>query len=63
MMRATVLLGFTSPATKLTGVTAVNRPAEFMAGRMLIEKSLKGEVTANPAKLADEDMKPKEWLA
>ena len=48
---------------KLTGVTAVNRPAEFMAGRMLIEKSLKGEVTADPAKLADEDMKPKEWLA
>lgn len=48
---------------KLTGVTAVNRPAEFMAGRMLIEKSLKGEVTADPAKLADEYMKPKEWLA
>ena len=36
---------------KLTGVTAVNRPAEFMAGRMLIEKSLKGEVTANPSSL------------
>ena len=48
---------------KLTGVTAVNRPAEFMAGRMLIEKSLKGDVTADPDKLADEDMKPKEWLA
>jgi 3-phenylpropionate/trans-cinnamate dioxygenase ferredoxin reductase subunit len=48
---------------KLTGVTAINRPAEFMAGRMLIEKSLKGELTANPTKLADEDMKPKEWLA
>ncbi len=48
---------------KLTGVTAVNRPAEFMAGRMLIEKSLKGEVTADPAKLADEALKPKEWLA
>ena len=48
---------------KLTGVTAVNRPAEFMAGRMLIEKSLKGDVTADPYKLADEDMKPKEWLA
>ena len=48
---------------KLTGVTAINRPAEFMAGRMLIEKSLKGELTADPAKLADEDMKPKEWLA
>jgi 3-phenylpropionate/trans-cinnamate dioxygenase ferredoxin reductase subunit len=48
---------------KLTGVTAVNRPAEFMAGRMLIEKSLKGEAIADPAKLADEAMKPKEWLA
>jgi 3-phenylpropionate/trans-cinnamate dioxygenase ferredoxin reductase subunit len=48
---------------KLTGVTAINRPAEFMAGRMLIEKSLKGELTADPTKLADEDMKPKEWLA
>jgi hypothetical protein len=30
---------------------------------MLIEKSLKGELTADPTKLADEDMKPKEWLA
>ena len=48
---------------KLTGVTAINRPAEFMAGRMLIEKSLKGELSADPAKLANEDMKPKEWLA
>lgn len=48
---------------KLTGVTAVNRPAEFMAGRMLIEKSLKGETIADPAKLADEAMRPKEWLA
>jgi 3-phenylpropionate/trans-cinnamate dioxygenase ferredoxin reductase subunit len=48
---------------KLTGVTAVNRPAEFMAGRMLIEKSLKGDATADPDKLADEYMKPKEWLA
>ena len=48
---------------KLTGVTAINRPAEFMAGRMLIEKSLKGELAVDPAKLADEDMKPKEWLA
>ena len=48
---------------KLTGVTAVNRPAEFMAGRVLIEKSLKGEAIADPAKLADEAMKPKEWLA
>ena len=48
---------------KLTGVTAVNRPAEFMAGRMLIEKSLKGDVKADPNKLADEALKPKEWLA
>jgi 3-phenylpropionate/trans-cinnamate dioxygenase ferredoxin reductase subunit len=48
---------------KLTGVTAVNRPAEFMAGRMLIEKSLKDEAIADPSKLADETIKPKEWLS
>ena len=48
---------------KLTGVTAINRPAEFMAGRMLIEKSLKGELAADPRKLVDEGIKPKEWLA
>ncbi|MBL6761733.1 MAG: FAD-dependent oxidoreductase [PS1 clade bacterium] len=48
---------------KLTGVTAVNRAAEFMAGRMLIEKSLKGEAVPDPEKLADEDVKPKEWMA
>ena len=47
---------------KLTGVTAVNRPAEFMAGRMLIEKAATGEVTIDPARLADENIKPKEWL-
>ena len=48
---------------KLTGVTAVNRPAEFMAGRMLIEKAANGEITIDPARLADESIKPKEWLA
>ena len=48
---------------KLTGVTAVNRPAEFMAGRMLIEKAAKGEVSIDPARLEDEGIKPKEWLA
>ena len=48
---------------KLTGVTAVNRAAEFMAGRMLIEKSLKGEIEVDTAKLVDESVKPKEWLA
>ncbi len=47
---------------KLTGVTAVNRPAEFMAGRMLIEKVATGEVSIDPARLEDEDIKPKEWL-
>lgn len=47
---------------KLTGVTAVNRPAEFMAGRMLIEKSAKGEATIDKAALADEDVKPKTWM-
>lgn len=47
---------------KLTGVTAVNRPAEFMAGRMLIEKAAMGEVTIDPARLSDESIKPKEWL-
>lgn len=48
---------------KLTGVTAVNRPAEFMAGRMLIEKAATGEVSIDPARLEDEGIKPKEWLA
>ena len=47
---------------KLTGVTAVNRPAEFMAGRMLIEKAATGEITIDPARLADESIKPKEWM-
>ena len=47
---------------KLTGVTAVNRPAEFMAGRMLIEKSATGEADIDPARLADETIKPKEWM-
>ena len=47
---------------KLTGVTAVNRPAEFMAGRMLIEKAATGEVTIDPARLEDESIKPKEWV-
>ncbi len=47
---------------KLTGVTAVNRPAEFMAGRMLIEKSAKGEATIDRDALADEDIKPKAWM-
>ena len=47
---------------KLTGVTAVNRPAEFMAGRMLIEKSLRGEASADAEKLADESVKPKAWM-
>ena len=48
---------------KLTGVTAVNRPAEFMAGRMLIEKAAKEDIKLDPARLADETIKPKEWLA
>lgn len=47
---------------KLTGVTAVNRPAEFMAGRMLIEKSAKGEASIDRDALADEDIKPKAWM-
>ncbi len=46
---------------KLTGVTAINRPAEFMAGRILIDKAAKGE-TLDPTTLADESTKPKEWL-
>lgn len=48
---------------KLTGVTAVNRPAEFMAGRMLIEKAAKEDIKLDPARLANETIKPKEWLA
>ena len=47
---------------KLTGVTAVNRPAEFMAGRMLIEKSAKGEASIDMDALADEGVKPKSWM-
>ena len=47
---------------RLTGVTAVNRPAEFMAGRVLIEKAATGEVTVDADRLADETIKPKEWM-
>ena len=47
---------------QLTGVTAVNRPAEFMAGRILIEKSAKGEATIDRDALTDETIKPKSWM-
>ena len=47
---------------RLTGVTAVNRPAEFMAGRQLIEKSLRDGLAVSPDNLRDETIKPKQWL-
>ena len=48
---------------RLTGVTSVNRPAEFMAGRQLIEKSLRDGFAVSPDNLLDETIKPKQWLA
>jgi 3-phenylpropionate/trans-cinnamate dioxygenase ferredoxin reductase subunit len=47
---------------RLTGVTAVNRPAEFMAGRQLIEKSLRDGLAVFHDNLRDETIKPKQWL-
>lgn len=48
---------------RLTGVTAVNRPAEFMAGRQLIEKSLRDGLAISTDSLRNETVKPKQWLA
>ena len=47
---------------RLTGVTAVNRPAEFMAGRQLVEKSLRDGLAVSSDNLRDETIKPKQWL-
>ncbi len=48
---------------KLTGVTTVNRAAEFMAGKQLILKALRDGETIDPKTLSDESEKPKNWLA
>ena len=48
MTAVTALLGFYFTGDKLTGVTAVNRPAEFMAGRMLIDKAAKEDIKLDP---------------
>lgn len=48
---------------KLTGVTTVNRPGEFMAGKQLILKAYRDGHEMDPAALADESVKPKSWLA
>jgi 3-phenylpropionate/trans-cinnamate dioxygenase ferredoxin reductase subunit len=48
---------------KLTGVTAVNRMAEFMAGKQLILKACSEGHKISPEQLVDEESKPKSWLA
>ena len=48
---------------KLTGVTTVNRPGEFMAGKQLILKAYREGHEMDPSALADETLKPKSWLA
>ncbi len=45
----------------LIALDAVNRGAEFMAGRKLVEASLRGK-KIDPALLCDETIKPKQWL-
>ena len=48
---------------KLTGVTTVNRAAEFMAGKQLILRALRDGARIAPEALRDESHKPKNWLA
>ena len=48
---------------KLTGVTTVNRAAEFMAGKQLILRALRDGASIDPEALRDETQKPKSWLA
>lgn len=48
---------------KLTGVTTVNRAAEFMAGKQLILRALRDGASIEPEALRDETQKPKSWLA
>lgn len=47
---------------KLTGVTTINRPAEFMAGRQLILKACAEGHCLSPDLIEDEEVKPKAWL-
>ena len=44
---------------KLTGCTAINRPAEFMATRQLMQRGQ----TISPQQVADPNTTPKSWLA
>ncbi len=47
---------------QLVAVEAVNRPAEFMAGRQMVEKACHGFVFA-PDRLTDPSESPKNWLS
>jgi 3-phenylpropionate/trans-cinnamate dioxygenase ferredoxin reductase subunit len=47
---------------QLVAVEAVNRPAEFMAGRQMVEKACHGMVF-DPDRLVDPSQTPKNWLA
>lgn len=49
--------------SQLTGVTAVNRAGEFMAGRKLILAAARDGVAFDKQMLADETMKPKDWVS
>lgn len=46
---------------KLIAVEAVNRPAEFMAGRQMVEAAYRGHVF-DPARLVNPEETPKVWL-
>jgi 3-phenylpropionate/trans-cinnamate dioxygenase ferredoxin reductase subunit len=47
---------------QLVAVEAVNRPAEFMAGRQMVEKACHGLIF-DPDRLVDPSETPKSWLA
>lgn len=47
---------------QLIAVEAVNRPAEFMAGKQMVEKACQGTVF-DPERLIDANETPKNWLA
>ncbi|MAK10944.1 MAG: pyridine nucleotide-disulfide oxidoreductase [Rhizobiales bacterium TMED83] len=48
--------------SQLVCVEAVNRPGEFMAARQMIKEAASGRIY-DAAKLTDETVKPKSWLA
>ncbi len=48
---------------RLICIEAVNRPAEFMAGRQLIAHAYETGEKIDPAMLLDETVKPKQWLS